>query len=141
MLELIVTSIFALCLGVFGPLSIWFGFDDPDISSNPAVTAWLVSSVIYIVGTFIVMLGHSKIACAVHIAGFAGSMVTYCLYSAMFADIPDNNGPTVLYMPCIALTVFTVIIMLLINLPIWIEKKVARENAVAPSILSDPPDD
>ncbi len=136
-IELIITSIFALCLGIFGPLTLWFGFDDPDMASQPAVLCWLISSVIYIVGTVVVMLGHSKIASCIHGVGAVGTLVTYYNYMLMFADIPDNNGPSVLYMPCLFLTIITVIIMLLINLPKWIEKRERRINAKAPSILGN----
>ncbi len=134
-IELIITSIFCLCLGIFGPITIWFGFDDPDMASQPAVLCWLISSVIYIAGTVVVMLGHSKTASCIHAAGAVGTLVTYYNYMLMFADIPDNNGPSVLYMPCLFLTIITVIIMLLINLPKWIEKRERRINAKAPSIL------
>ncbi len=136
-IELIITSIFGLCLGIFGPLTIWFGFNDPDMASEPAVLFWLISSVIYIVGTVVVMLGYSKIASCIHAAGAVGTLITYYNYLRMFADIPDNNGPSVLYMPCLFLTIITIIIMLLINLPKWIDKREQKINAKAPSILDN----
>lgn len=136
-LELVITSIFALCLGIFAPITILVDLDITDAISQTAALIWMVSSVIYIIGTFVVMLGHSKIASVIHLLGAAGTLVTYYNYMVMFADVPDNNGPSVLYMPCLFLTVLTLVIMLLINLPKWLEKRAAKEQAVAPSILAD----
>lgn len=136
-LELIITSIFALCLGIFAPITILADLDITDPISQTAAVLWMVTSVVYIIGTFVVMLGHSKIASGIHLLGAAGTLVTYYNYMIMFADIPDNNGPSVLYLPCLFLTVLTLVIMLLINLPKWLEKRAAREQAVAPSILAD----
>ena len=136
-LELIITSIFALCLGIFGPVCIWLDFDNPDIAQSPAVLFWLISSVVYIIGTFTVMLGHSKTACVIHSLAAVGSLVTYYNFFMLFGDIPDNNGPSILYMPCLFLTIITAIIMLLINVPKWIERRIEKENAAAPSILDD----
>ena len=42
-----------------------------------------------------------------------------------------------LYMPCLFITVMTIVIMLLINLPKWIDKRVQKANEQAPSILED----
>ena len=129
--ELILTSIFALCLGIFGPISIMVG----EINDT-AVYLWMITSVVYIVGTFVVMLGHSKTALCIHGAAAAGTIVTYCLFQVMFSEIPNNNGPSVLYMPCIFITIITFVIMLLINLPKWLEKQAAKAREVAPSILA-----
>lgn len=139
-LELIVTSIFGLALGIFAPLCIWFGDFDPEIATNPAVAFWFASAIICIIGTFIVMLGHSKIASIFHAVGAVGVLITYYFYLNLFANIPDNNGPTILYMPLLFLTVLSVVIMLLINVPKWAEKHVEKVNAVAPSILKDEED-
>lgn len=136
-LELIMTTIFGLCLGIFGPICIWFGFDDPAIAGDPSTTFWLVSSIIYIIGLFILMMGHSKIASVVHLLAAAGTMLTYVNYLRMFKDTAGSNGPTVLYMPCLFITVMTVTIMLLLNMPKWIENHVRKVNERAPSILGD----
>ena len=135
-LELIITSIFALCLGIFAPLTILLDLDITDPISQTAAILWMATSVVYIIGTFVVMLGHSRIASGIHLLGAAGTLVTYYNYMVMFADVPDNNGPSVLYMPCLFLTVLTLVIMLLINLPKWLERRAAKEQAVAPSILA-----
>ncbi|MBD5129317.1 MAG: hypothetical protein HDT43_05280 [Ruminococcaceae bacterium] len=135
-LELVMTTIFALCLGIFGPLVIR-GMDDPEISADPSSIYWLVSSAIYIVGLFVLMLGHSKIATVIHVIAAAGTLVTYSSYMRMFRDVETSNGPTALYMPCLFITIMTVVIMLLINLPKWIDKRVQKANEQAPSILDD----
>ena len=136
-LELIITSIFALCLGIFAPIYVLTDLDITDTISMAAGTWWLVASALYIVGTFVVMLGHSKVASIIHVLAAVCTFVTYYNYMMMFSEIPDNNGPTVLYMPCLFLTVITVVIMLLINLPKWIDKRLQKDRAVAPSIIAE----
>lgn len=136
-LELIMTTIFAFCLGIFGPLAIR-AMDDPAISSDPSSIYWLISSAIYIVGLFVLMLGHSKIATVIHVIAAAGTLVTYSSYMQMFCGVDTvKKGPTALYMPCLFITVMTIVIMLLINLPKWIDKRVRKANEQAPSILDD----
>ncbi|MBD5383639.1 MAG: hypothetical protein HDR72_01400 [Ruminococcaceae bacterium] len=135
-LELIMTTIFALCLGIFGPLAIR-AMDDPEISGDPSSIYWLISSAIYIVGLFVLMLGHSKIATVIHVIAAAGTLVTYSSYMQMFRDVETGKGPTALYMPCLFITVMTIVIMLLINLPKWVDKRVRKANEQAPSILGD----
>lgn len=131
--ELILTSIFALCFGIFGSLVMMIEI------KTAAMYMWLITSAVYVIGTFAVMLGHSKIAMCIHGAAAAGTIVTYYLFQVMFANIPDNASsvrPSVLYMPCLFITIITFVIMLLINLPKWLEKQAAKAREVAPSILS-----
>lgn len=135
-LELIMTTIFGLCLGIFGPIAIR-AMDDPEISSDPSSIYWLVTSILYIIGLFILMFGHSKIATVVHIIASVGTFLTYSAYMRMFSGVETTKGPTELYMPCLFITVMTIVIMLLINLPKWIEKRVQKANEQAPSILDD----
>ncbi len=139
-LGLIGTSIYGLALGIFAPLTLMFGDFDEGISQSPALVIWLITAVVYIVGMFIVMLGHSKIASVVHTAGMVGVLLTYYNFMVLFKDVPDNNGPSVLYMPLLFVTVITIVIMLLINVPKWVEAHVEKVNAVAPSILKDEED-
>lgn len=129
-IELILTSIFALCLGVFGSLVM-----STEIK-EPAIYMWLATSAVYVIGTFAVMLGHSKIALCIHGAATIGTVVTYFLFQVMFAQAGNNARPTWLYMPCIFITIITFVIMLLINLPKWLEKQAAKAREIAPSILS-----
>lgn len=140
-LMLIITTISCLVFGVIGPVVIWNTESYPDsIASNPAVLTWLISSCIYIVGTFAIMLGHSKIASVIDIAAMLGSLVTYYLFVSLAADPELSVGPTPLYMPSISLTVIAIVIALLINLPKWLDKKAVQANEKAPSILLDDDD-
>ncbi|MBE6902737.1 MAG: hypothetical protein E7478_09700, partial [Ruminococcaceae bacterium] len=84
-LSLIVTSIFALCLGVLGALSMLAdGFDG--MMSNiagyieAAVVLWLISSIVYVVGTLVLFLGFSRIASAIHAAASVMSLAMYYLF-------------------------------------------------------------
>lgn len=141
-LLLIGTSIFGICFGILAPLAIMFSGDfDPEIAQCPAIPVWLASAVIYLIGTFVVMLGHSKIASIIDGIGALGTLITYYFFMQLFADIPDNNGPSGLYMPMLFLTIITVIIMLLINIPKWADAHAKKANAVAPSILGDEKED
>lgn len=136
-LELILTTIYALVLGIFAPLCIWFGdIVEAEVASDPSAVWWMISSIVYIIGLFFVMFGRSKIATVIHIAAAAGTLVTYHFYTKLFEGF-ESNGPTALYMPCIFITIATIGIMLIINIPKWIDKHVQKENAVAPSILGD----
>lgn len=135
-LELIMTTIFCVCLGIFGPLAIR-AMDDPAVSSDPSSIYWLITSCVYIVGLFALMLGHSKTAAVIHAVAAAGTLVTYSSYMRMFRDVDTGKGPTELYMPCLFITVMTIVVMLLINLPKWIDKHAQKVNEQAPSILDD----
>lgn len=136
-IELILTTIFAVVLGIFAPLCIWHGdIVEAEVASDPSAVWWLISSIIYIVGLFFVMLGHSKIAVFIHAAAAAGTLITYHFYTRLFEGF-ESNGPTALYMPCLFITVATIGIMLIINVPKWIDKHTRKENEEAPSILGD----
>ncbi len=134
---LIITSICALCFGILGPVCIWVGEYDPEVVENPAILTWLISSCVYIIGTFVIMLGHSRIASVIDIIAAAGSLVTYYLFVSHSADPDISVGPTMLYMPCLALTVLAVVIAMLINIPKWLEKQAQKANEKAPSIIDD----
>ncbi len=133
--EIALTTIFALCLGIFAPIIIWNGEDAELFTGNPALGLWFASSILYIIGMFVVMLGHSKTAAAIHIAAATGTLITYSCFTKMFEEFPDTRGPSGLYMPCLFITILTVIIMFLINFPKWLDKQIEQENAAAPSIL------
>lgn len=134
-IELMLTTVFALVLGIFAPLCIWFGdIVEPEVAADPSALWWLISSIIYIIGLFFVMFGHSRIAAAVHVAAAAGTLMTYNFYMQLF-DGYESNGPTALYMPSLFITVATIGIMLIINIPKWIDKHTQKVNEVAPSIL------
>lgn len=133
--EIALTTIYALCLGVFAPIILWTGEDAELFSDNPALVLWFISSIIYIIGMFVVMLGHSKTASVIHTIAFIGTLVTYSCFSKLYADIPDSRGPSELYMPCLFIFVITVFIMLLINVPKWIRMRIVEETSAAPSVL------
>ena len=139
---LIVTTICCVVFGIFGPVVIWnSGSYAESVSGNPGVVTWLISSCIYIVGTFVIMLGHSKIASVIDIVAMVGSLVTYYLFVTNAANPDITVGPTQLYMPSVSLTVMAIVIALLINMPKWLEDQAVKANAKAPSILLEDDDD
>jgi len=133
--EIALTTIFALCLGIFAPIIIWNGEDAEILAGNPALPLWFASSILYIIGMFVVMLGHSKVAAVIHAAAAVGTLLTYSSFSKLFEEVPNTRGPSGLYMPCLFITILTIIIMFLINFPKWLDKRIEQENAAAPSIL------
>ena len=74
-LMLIGTTILCLCFGILGPICIWIGEYDPAVTGNPAIVTWLVTSIVYIIGTFVIMLGHSRIASIIDCAASVGSLL------------------------------------------------------------------
>lgn len=136
-LELILTTIFGAVLGIFAPLCIWHGdFVAEEMAADPSAGWWLASSIVYIVGLFFVMLGKAKTAAVIHVLAAAGTLVTYSYYTKLF-DGYEGTGPTLLYMPSLFITVITVAIMLIINVPKWLDKHIEKMNEEAPSILGD----
>ncbi len=136
-LELILTTIFAVVLGIFAPLCIWNGdIVEAEVASDPSAGWWLASSIAYIIGMFALMLGHAKTAAIVHIIASVGTFVTYHYYTKLFEGY-TSNGPTALYMPCLFITMLTIIVMLIINVPKWVRKRAERDSEQAPSILGD----
>ena len=133
--SLVLTTIYALVMGVFAPLCIWYGdIADPEIAASPAIMFWLIAAIIYLIGTFVLMMGHSKIASVIHTLGAVGTLITYYL---LFPFFPEGGGPSGLYMPCLFIMVISVIIMMLINVPKWLDKRTARNNEKAPSIIEE----
>lgn len=136
-LELIVTTIFAFALGIFAPLYIWNSDAvEAEIAADPSVLWWLLSSIVYIIGLFALMIGHSKTATVIHVIASAGTFVTYVFFTELYKETV-TNGPTMLYMPSLLITMLTVGIMLIINVPDWIDRRIEKENETAPSILGD----
>lgn len=133
--EIALTTIFAVCLGIFGPILLGKGEDAEIFADSPVLVIWLVTSVIYIIGLFVVMFGKSKAAAVIHTIAAVGTLILYSSFESLFRDVPDSRGPSELYMPCLFITVITIIIMFLINFPKWVEKRISEENAAAPSVL------
>ena len=141
-LSLATTAIFALCLGVLGSLSMMAEGTDWAMSSiagyiGTALTLWLVSSIVYVIGTLILFLGFSRIAAGVHTVALVMTLVMYYLYdlAAKTANL-DTLGPAVLYMPCIFIAIITIVIALVVNFPLWLDKKEEKDKEIAPSILA-----
>ena len=137
LVEIVLTTVYALCLGIFAPLIIWLGAEEVETAYGITAGIWFGSSIVYIIGLFTVMLGHSKTASVMHALASVGTLITYQRYRRLFADIPDSSGPTGLYMPCLFITLATVFIMLLINVPKWMDRRIQKLNEKAPSILGD----
>lgn len=136
-LELILATIFAAVLGIFAPLCIWHGdFVAEEMAADPSAGWWFASSIVYIIGLFVLMLGRSKIASVIHVIAAAGTLVTYSYYTKLFEGY-EGSGPTGLYMPSLFITVLTIAIMLIINVPKWVERHIEKLNEEAPSILGD----
>lgn len=134
-IELILTTIYAAVLGIFAPLCIWNGdIVAEEIAADPSAVWWLVSSIVYIIGMFFVMFGHVKTATVIHIIAAAGTLVTYSCYTKLFENM-ESRGPTSLYMPSIFITIVTIGIMLIINIPKWVDRHIEKVNEAAPSII------
>lgn len=136
-IELIMTTIFGLVCGIFGPIIIMKSdLVDPEISGSPGMVVWIVSSSLYIIGMFTLMLGRSKTASAIHLASLLGTLITHLIIGALFTGLPNNLAN--LYLPCVFITLLTLAVMLLINIPRVIERKIQRDNEVAPSVFDKP---
>lgn len=140
-LELILTTIYGLVLGIFAPLIIRGSSDlvDPEICQSPAIIVWLAASILYIIGMFTVMLGKSKIATGIHLAALVGTLVANQIFAVLFRDFVGGNPLSGLYLPCVFITILTMAIMLIINIPKVLDAKVQKENAAAPSIFDKAP--
>lgn len=136
-LAVILTAIFALCLGIFAPLCIMLGIEDPEYAGDFSTKFWLISSILYTLGIFVLMLGNTKIAAVIHVVASAGTLVTFFRYMELFKGVPDNNAPVWLFMPCLAITALTIAITLFTNVPKWRKEKQRKQNEKAPSILGD----
>ncbi len=136
-LELIMTTIFALVLGIFGPAIIMKSdMVDPGISGSPGLVMWIIASALYIIGMFVLMLGKSKIASAIHIVAMAVTLITHIIIGALFTGMQNNLAN--LYLPCVFITMLTLAIMLLINIPKVIARKIQKDSEAAPSIFDSP---
>lgn len=142
-LSLAATAIFALCLGVLGSLSMMAEGDDWAITTiagyiDAGVLLWLISSIVYVVGTLVLFLGFSRIAAGIHTAAMVLSLVMYYIFGlAKTTANLDTAGPAVLYMPCIFIAIITIAIALVVNIPLWLDKRAEKDAEVAPSILGD----
>ena len=141
-ISLAATAVFALCLGILGSLSMMAEGYEGIITSiveyyKAGVILWMISSIVYVIGTIILFLGFSRIAAGVHTVALAMSLVMYYLFgmASKTANL-DTAGPAVIYMPCIFIAILSIIIAAVVNFPLWLDKKVEKEKEVAPSILA-----
>ena len=136
LLEIILTTILAVCVGVIAPLSLILGEAD-EINYAAAAIPWIVSSVLYIIGLFLMIFNLSKIGTGVHLAAAVGTLVTYNGFLIVLKGYPDLQGPSHLYMPCLIITALSAAIMLMVNIPTWWENYNKKQSEKAPSILGD----
>ena len=136
---LILTSIFGLCFGILVPVLNWFGDLDLEIAGHPVFVVWLITSIVYIIGTFILVLGKARVAAITHGIAMIGSFVMYYMFLKLNEQYGADYtaGPTGLYMPCIFITIISAVVVMLIYIPKWIEKKAEKDREQAPSILAD----
>ncbi len=146
-ISLAATAIFALCLGVLGSLSMMAEGEDWAITTiagyiQTGLVLWLISSIVYVVGTLVLFLGFSRIAAGIHTAALVMSLVMYYVFGlAKTTANLDTAGPALLYMPCIFIAIITIAIALVVNIPLWLDKKAEKDAQVAPSILADDKED
>ena len=136
LLEIILTTILAVCVGIIAPLILMLGEPD-EINYAAAAVPWIISSVLYIIGLFLMIFNLSKVGTGVHIAAAVGTLVTYGSFHAILRSYPELQGPVHLYMPCLLITALSAAIMLMINVPIWWNNYIKKQNEKAPSILGD----
>lgn len=154
LLSLALTSIFSLCIGVFGASfqASQYATDFSNLTDAtdyvlrianlviPGNYLWLISSIIFVVGTLALVLGFAKITCLIHGAATVCLMIGYNMIMQAHELVGTQADPGSIMLPNIFIFIITVVIALLVNFPKWLDKKHERDNAVAPSILSDKED-
>ncbi len=137
-LEIIITAIWGILLGIFVPILLKGGDIAPQvISESPVLTVWIVSSSVYLVGTLILMLKYYKVATGFHLAGLGSSIYIYSAFENLRQGIEAEN-PAILYMPLIFLAIITIVITLLANygkINEMLNKDKEKEYEAAPSLL------
>lgn len=141
-LSLILTTIFALVLGVFGAsVALTDIYNEVGSFVQAAIVVWLISSIVYVLGEFVLFLGFSRVASIVHGIGAVMLIVVYYLFGlANEASNVDSIGPAMIYMPCLLITLISIAIAMVVNIPLWLDKKAESDREVAPSILADEED-
>lgn len=137
-LEIIITAIWGILLGIFTPLVLRSGDIAPEIiSEDPVLIVWIISSSVYLIGTLILMLKHCKISLCFHTAGLISSIYIYSAFEKIGGGA-DVQNPAMLYMPIISLTFITVIITFLANygkINAFLSKSKDKQYEAAPSLL------
>lgn len=139
LIELFMTTVYGVCLGVFAPLALWFGAE-PDVNYTAPAVLWLVSSLFYIVGLFVLIFAKEKPASVLHGIAAVLTIATYGSFRSVLREY-GANGPAGLFMPCLIITALTVTILLLVNVPEWTRRYIEKRDEKAPSILGERDDD
>lgn len=135
LIELFLTTVYGVCLGIFAPLALWFGAET-DVNYTAPAVLWLVSSLFYIAGLFMLIFAKEKPASVTHGIAAVLTFATYASFRSVLKEY-EVNGPAELFMPSLIITVLTVTILLLLNIPEWIKKYIEKRDEKAPSILGD----
>lgn len=135
--DVVMTSIFGLLIGIFAPLCIIIGTDDAGLSGDYSTILWLVSSLLYTFGIFVLMLGNTKTAALIHSIAAAGTLITLFRYLDLFKEYEEASAPIGYFLPCLGIAAITITIALLTNVPKRLKAKKMKENEKAPSILGD----
>lgn len=136
-LEIIVAALWGIVCGIIVPLLIMYGDIVPkDLAEHYVFKVWIVSSAVYIIGTFIVMLKGYKTALGFHTAGLISSIYIY----SVFQGISGDGGAMAagLYMPLMMLTAFTLAIVIMANydkINQKLNKSKEKQYEAAPSLL------
>lgn len=135
LLELFTTTVYALCIGIIAPLMLLIGKDE--INYTAAAVPWLIASLLYIAGLFLMIFNRSKTGAVIHMIAAVFSLITYGSFLNLFKKYEDYQTPANMFMPCLVITALSISIALMLNIPIWWERYLEKLNEKAPSILGD----
>lgn len=133
--ELFLTTVYGGCLGIFAPLALWFG-EEIDVNYTVPAVLWLVSSLFYIAGLFMLIFAKEKPASVLHGIAAVLTIATYGSFRSVLKEY-EVNGPAELFMPSLVITALTITILLLVNVPGWTRRYIEKRDEKAPSILGD----
>ncbi len=152
-LSLILTTIFALVLGIFGSvyMSGQYDFTPTDTMTDsalqllqkieglamPANTLWLISSIIYIIGTLALFLGFCRIAAGIHLGAAVMTVVSHSMIMSAHHLMGSERDPAVIMLPCIFIAIISIIIVMIVHIPRWLDRKIEKDNAASPSIIQE----
>lgn len=154
LLSLALTSIFSLCIGILGASfqASQYAADFAQLDAEqtfalrvanlviPGNYLWLISSIIFVVGTLTLVLGFSRIASIIHGAATVCLFIGYNMIMQAHELVGATANPASIMLPNIFIFIISVGIALLVNFPKWLDKKHEKDSAAAPSILSDKED-
>lgn len=139
---LFLTSIWGVGCGILFPvfiLSMGSEIVPEDIASSPVIIVWLVTAVAgYVIPAVLVMCKLCKTASVMSLAGFAGILTVYSMFTNLYQYTEESRGPSELYLPCIFITIIILAITVVENrdkIKAALEKRSEEKNAAAPSIF------